>query len=107
MQALFRALAEEKAAAEIAARFEGGPCSAFVYGMSGAWKHAIFAMCYDHHPQPTVLLVQDQKAAAEWREDFLSLLPGTRVVELPALDNMQVNAAARSMEMSLPSSPMQ
>ncbi len=98
MQALFRALAEEKAAAELAARFEGGPCSAFVYGMSGAWKHAIFAMCYDHHPQPTVLLVQNQKAAAEWREDFLSLLPGTRVVELPALDNMQVNAAARSME---------
>lgn len=100
MNSLFAALSSNAGVKKLQACLQEKPQETLVYGLTGSQKHAVIAAAYSTAPQPLVILVHNSEAISDWREDLLSLLPGTEVLELPELDMMTVQAEARSMERS-------
>ena len=100
MNSLFAALSSNAGVKKLQACMQAKPQETLVYGLSNSQKHAILASAYEQAPQPLVIIVHSMEALQDWREDLLSLLPGTEVLELPELDMMTVQAQARSMERS-------
>ena len=100
MNSLFAALSSNAGVKKLQACMQAAPQETLVYGLSNSQKHAILASVYEQAPQPLVIIVHSTEALQDWREDLLSLLPGTEVLELPELDMMTVQAQARSMERS-------
>ncbi|SDP17714.1 transcription-repair coupling factor [Selenomonas ruminantium] len=100
MNSLFAALSSNAGVKKLQACMQAKPQETLVYGLSNSQKHAILASAYEQAPQPLVIIVHSIEALQDWREDLLSLLPGTEVLELPELDMMTVQAQARSMERS-------
>ena len=100
MNSLFAALSSNAGVKKLQACLQAKPQETLVYGLTGSQKHVVLAAAYSTAPQPLVILVHSNEAISDWREDLLSLLPGTEVLELPELDMMTVQAEARSMERS-------
>ncbi|SHK26956.1 transcription-repair coupling factor (superfamily II helicase) [Selenomonas ruminantium] len=100
MNSLFAALSSNAGVKKLQACMQAAPQETLVYGLSNSQKHAILASAYERAPQPLVIIVHSTEALQDWREDLLSLLPGTEILELPELDMMTVQAQARSMERS-------
>ena len=100
MDSLFAALGSNAGVKKLQSCFQAKPQETLVYGLSNSQKHVILAAAYAQAPQPLVILVHNSDAVSDWREDLLSLLPQTEVLELPELDIMAVQAEARSMERS-------
>ena len=100
MNSLFAALSSNAGVKKLQACLQAKPQETLVYGLTGSQKHVVLAAAYSTAPQPLVILVHNNEAISDWREDLLSLLPGTEVLELPELDMMTVQAEARSMERS-------
>ena len=100
MNSLFAALSSNAGVKKLQACLQEKPQETLVYGLTGSQKHVVLAAAYSTAPQPLVILVHSNEAISDWREDLLSLLPGTEVLELPELDMMTVQAEARSMERS-------
>ena len=100
MNSLFAALSSNAGVKKLQACLQEKPQETLVYGLTGSQKHVVLAAAYSTAPQPLVILVHSDEAISDWREDLLSLLPGTEVLELPELDMMTVQAEARSMERS-------
>ncbi|BAL83898.1 putative transcription-repair-coupling factor [Selenomonas ruminantium subsp. lactilytica TAM6421] len=100
MNSLFAALGSNAGVKKLQACMQAAPQETLIYGLSNSQKHAILASAYEQAPQPMVIIVHSMEALQDWREDLLSLLPGTEVLELPELDMMTVQAQARSMERS-------
>ena len=100
MNSLFAALSSNAGVKKLQACLQEKPQETLVYGLTGSQKHVVLAASYSTAPQPLVILVHSNEAISDWREDLLSLLPGTEVLELPELDMMTVQAEARSMERS-------
>ena len=98
MNSLFAALSGNAGVKKLQACLQAKPQETLVYGLTGSQKHVVLAAAYSTAPQPLVILVHSNEAISDWREDLLSLLPGTEVLELPELDMMTVQAEARSME---------
>ncbi|MBE6084314.1 MAG: transcription-repair coupling factor [Selenomonas ruminantium] len=98
MNSLFAALSSNAGVKKLQACLQEKPQETLVYGLTGSQKHVVLAAAYSTAPQPLVILVHSNEAISDWREDLLSLLPGTEVLELPELDMMTVQAEARSME---------
>ncbi|MCR5756888.1 MAG: transcription-repair coupling factor [Selenomonas sp.] len=98
MNSLFAALGSNAGVKKLQDCFRAKPQETLVYGLSNSQKHAILAAAFSTAPQPLVILVHSNEALSDWREDLLSLLPETEVLELPELDMMTVQAEARSME---------
>jgi len=98
MNSLFAALGSNAGVKKLQERLQAKPQETLVYGLSNSQKHAIIAAAFQKAPQPLVILVHSNESLSDWREDLLSLLPGTEVLELPELDMMTVQAEARSME---------
>ena len=72
----------------------------YIYGLAGSQKHAILASCYLQNPKTTIIITPSQENIDEWTSDLLSLLPdSTNILELPALDVMNVTATAKSLEL--------
>ena len=70
---------------------------AFVYGLSGTQKHASFSACYADHPRTSIIITYNQEELAAWRENLATLLPDTEVAELPVLDMVDFNVAAKGI----------
>ena len=98
MNSLFAALGSNNGVKKLQACLQAAPQETLVYGLSNSQKHAIMAAAWQQAPQPMVILVHSSEAVSDWRENLLSLLPGTEVLELPEMDMMTVQAQARSME---------
>ena len=98
MNSLFAALSSNTGVKKLQACLQAAPQETLVYGLSNSQKHAIMAAAWQQAPQPMVILVHSSEAVSDWRENLLSLLPGTEVLELPEMDMMTVQAQARSME---------
>ena len=98
MNSLFAALSGNSGIKKLQDSFTGKPRETLVYGLSNSQKHVAFAAAYKAAPQPLVILVHSNEVLQDWRENLLSLLPDTEVLELPELDIMTVQAEARSME---------
>ena len=98
MNSLFAVLDSNTGVKKLQACLQGKPQETLVYGLSNSQKHVIMAAAWQKAPQPMVIIVHSSEAVDDWREDLLSLLPGTDVLELPELDMMTVQAQARSME---------
>ncbi|MBR5908920.1 MAG: transcription-repair coupling factor, partial [Schwartzia sp.] len=100
MKALFEAIRADEAVRRTAACFQKKRGQSFIYGLSGAQKHAVFAAAYEEAPRPFVILVHDKEALEAWRENLSFLLPGRSVVELPAADMVTFQTAAKSRELT-------
>ena len=98
MNSLFAVLNSNSGIKKLQDSLAGKPQETLVYGLSNSQKHVAFAAAYKAAPQPLVILVHSSEALQDWRENLLSLLPDTEVLELPELDIMTVQAEARSME---------
>ena len=98
MNSLFAVLNSNSGIKKLQDSLAGKPQETLVYGLSNSQKHVAFATAYKAAPQPLVILVHSSEALQDWRENLLSLLPDTEVLELPELDIMTVQAEARSME---------
>ena len=99
MKALFAAMRQDKNIAEICEAFAGKNRQNFVYGLADAPKHAVFAAAYAEADRPWVIITPDQAALSEWRENLAWLLPKTKVVELPEVDQANFAVAAKSIEL--------
>ena len=100
MDSLLAAIGQDAAVQKLQQRFAGKTGETLAYGLSGSQKHVVFAACYSKSPQPWVVLVHNSEMVSAWREDLAALLPETTVVELPELDIVNVQAAAKSIERS-------
>ena len=100
MDSLLAAIGLDAAVQKLQERFAGKPGETLAYGLSGSQKHVAFAACYRKSPQPWVVLVHNSDMVSAWREDLEALLPEATVVELPELDIVNVQAAAKSIERS-------
>ncbi len=99
MKALLTAMRQENSVARLVEWFEKKRGQGFIYGMGGAFKHAAVASAFVASPQPLVILVRDQAAAAEWAEDLATLLPAVAVMELTEADLASFAAAAKGVEL--------
>ncbi|MGM9540529.1 transcription-repair coupling factor [Anaerovibrio sp.] len=95
MQALLNAMLEDSAIKEMAGQFRKSGGQAFVYGLAGTQKHSAFAACYLHNT--AVIVTSGQQELNGWREDLQCLLPETEILELPVLDMVEFNAAAKGL----------
>ena len=100
MYSLFAAMLQDTSLQRLQEYFCGGPSETLAYGLGGSQKHAAVAACYEKGPQPAVIIVHSRESLEEWREDLTLLLPQVPVLELPEMDLMEVQAAARSLERS-------
>ena len=100
MHSLFAAMLQDKSLQRLQEYFCGGPSETLAYGLGGSQKHAALAACYEAKPQPMVIILHSRESLEEWREDLSLLLPKVPVLELPEMDLMEVQAAAKSIERS-------
>ena len=100
MHSLFAAMLQDKSLQRLQEYFCGGPSETLAYGLGGSQKHAAVAACYEAKPQPMVIILHSRESLEEWREDLSLLLPKVPVLELPEMDLMEVQAAAKSIERS-------
>ena len=101
MKALFEAILEDEAVRRVSECFGRSQGQSLVYGTSGAQRHVVFAAAYAGKPRPCVILVHDKESLEAWREDLAFLLPGCFIAELPAVDFVTFQAAAKSMELTV------
>ena len=99
MNIFFPALAQEPILNDIYKYFGQKDGQNYIYGISGSQKHAIIAACYDKYPKTTIIITRDRESIDEWTSDLTSLLENVDVLELPALDMMNVTASAKSLEL--------
>lgn len=99
MKALFAAMRQDKNIAEICEAFAKKKHQSFVYGLADAPKHAVLAAAYDAVDCPWIIITPDQAALSAWRDDLSFLLPETKVVELPEVDQANFAVAAKSIEL--------
>ena len=100
MKALFEAIQKDEAIRRAVECYGQTHGQSLVYGASGAQKHAIFAAAYTKTPRPSVILVHDRESLDAWRQDLEFLLPGRMIVELPTVDIVTFQTAAKSMELT-------
>ena len=100
MHSLFAAMLQDKSLQRLQECFCGGASETLAYGLGGSQKHAAVAACYEAGPQPMVIILHSRESLEEWREDLSLLLPGVPVLELPEVDLMEIQAAAKSIERS-------
>ena len=100
MHSLFAAMLQDKSLQRLQECFCGGAAETLAYGLGGSQKHAAVAACYEAGPQPMVIILHSRESLEEWREDLSLLLPGVPVLELPEVDLMEIQAAAKSIERS-------
>ena len=100
MDSLFAAMLQDSSLQRLQDCLSGQPAETLAYGLGGSQKHAALAACYRKAPQPLVIIVHSQESLADWQDNLARLLPGVPVAELPELDMLQVQAAAKSMERS-------
>ena len=101
MKALLEAVQEDEAVRRAVECFGKTHGQSLVYGASGAQRHAVFAAAYAKAPRPWVILAHDRDSLESWREDLAFLLPGRVIAELPAVDVVNFQAAAKSMELTV------
>ncbi len=100
MKALLEAVQTDEAVRRAMDCFGRAQGQSLVYGASGAQKHVVFAAAYVKNPRPWVILVHDRDALEAWRENLTFLLPGRMIAELPAVDVVTFQAAAKSLELT-------
>ena len=100
MHSLFAAMLQDKSLQRLQECFCGEASETLAYGLGGSQKHAAVAACYEAGPQPMVIILHSRESLEEWREDLSLLLPGVPVLELPEVDLMEIQAAAKSIERS-------
>ena len=83
---------------KIVEAFQKPAWKSMVYGLGGSQKHALFAAAYDAARRPLAIVTHSAEALEAWREDLASLLPDAKILELPELDMMEVEATAKGME---------
>ncbi|SFL88944.1 transcription-repair coupling factor [Pelosinus propionicus] len=71
-----------------------------IYGVIGVQKSALLAAAYQSAPRPTVIVTGNHESVEQLRADFATLLPGTLVLELPALDIITFTAVAKGVELA-------
>lgn len=99
MNILFPALAQEPILNDIYKYFGRRDGQNYIYGVSGSQKHAIVAACYDKEPKTTIIITNNRENIEEWMSDLSSLLDDADIVELPAVDVVNVAASAKSLEL--------
>ena len=99
MNILFPALAKEPILSDIYEYFGQKDGQNYIYGVSGSQKHAIVAACYKNDPKTTIIITHGRENIEDWTSDLSSLLDDTEILELPALDVVNVAASAKSMEL--------
>ena len=71
-----------------------------IYGVTGVQKSALLAAAYQSAPKPTVIVTGNHESVEQLRADFVTLLPNTLVLELPALDIITFTAVAKGVELA-------
>ena len=66
-------------------------------GLADSLKTAVFVAAFQN--KPAVIITQDQHGLNLWNEDLKSLLPNTQIKVLPELDLLEVEAAAKSLNL--------
>ena len=97
MQNLLSVMLKDSSIEQMSTCYNRGKGQAFVYGLSGTQKHASFCACYAENPRTSIIITYDQDELGAWKENLTSLLPDTEVVELPILDMVDFNAAAKGI----------
>lgn len=99
MNILFPALAKEPILSDIYEYFGQKDGQNYIYGVSGSQKHAIVAACYHNDPKTTIIITHGRENIEDWTSDLTSLLDDVEILELPALDVVNVAASAKSIEL--------
>ncbi|HAQ55141.1 MAG TPA: transcription-repair coupling factor, partial [Anaerovibrio sp.] len=97
MQNLLSVMLKDSSIEQMSTCYNRGKGQAFVYGLSGTQKHASFCACYAENPRTSIIITYDQDELGAWKDNLTSLLPDTEVVELPVLDMVDFNAAAKGI----------
>ena len=80
--------------------YDSEKMQSYIYGLSGAQKHAVMAACYTKNPKTAVIICNNNDAVSEWLADLNAILPDeVLIAELPALDMLTVSATAKSTEL--------
>ena len=98
MNALFTAMLQDGALQRLRDYTTGEQAEALIYGLGGSQKHAAVAACYAAKPQMMAIICHSSETLSDWKEDLSLLLPEVPIVELPEVDNFEVQAAAKSQE---------
>ncbi len=98
MNALFTAMLQDVALQRLRDYTTGKKAEALIYGFGGSQKHAAVATCYTAKPQMMAIICHSSETLSDWKEDLSLLLPEVPIVELPEVDNFEVQAAAKSQE---------
>lgn len=101
MNALFSKTASDPSVQKLLTAYEKPQGQEYIYGVSGSAKHLAFSVCYRKKPKTSVIICSSNEAIDAWIADLTALLPeNTAIMELPALDMMEVDATAKSMELT-------
>lgn len=98
MKQLFEAMRQDASVQNIYDVYKKRKQDSLLYGLSGSQKAAVLAGAFAGDDRPLILVTHSQEVLSAWREDFDTLLPGTKVLEYPELDMLSVNATAKSIE---------
>ena len=100
MKKFLEKIVEDKSIQKVTEYFGQKQSQCFIYGLSGSQKNSVIAACYAKNPKTTVIITNNTENVEILRSDLMTLLPDTKVVELPTLDMVNFSAAAKSVELT-------
>lgn len=100
MNKLFELMKTDPGMKRVVAVYEMTAGQSQIYGVTGVQKSVLLAAAYQSAPKPTVIVTGNHESVEQLRADFSTLLPGTMVLELPALDIITFTAAAKGVELA-------
>ena len=100
MNKLFTAMSVDNALARGIAAYKADKKQTVIYGVTGTQKSGLLAAAYHFSPRTTVVITGNHDGLRELQADLCSLLPKVEVLELPAMDMVTFDFAAKSLELA-------
>ena len=100
MNKLFEIMKTDPGMKRVVAVYEMDASQSHIYGVTGVQKSALLGAAYQSAPKPMVIVTGNHESVEQLRADFITLLPDTMVLELPALDIITFTVAAKGVELA-------
>jgi transcription-repair coupling factor (superfamily II helicase) len=100
MHTIFDFACQDKTIARAVAAFTATQKQKQIYGITGSQKAVFLAAAYAASPKQTIIITAGRETVEQLRADLSTLLPENVIVEIPPIDIVTFNAAAKSVELA-------
>lgn len=99
METILSVLHQDTACLKVIKSFAAKNQHTMVYGLTGAQKCMLLAASWENNPKQVVIITNNAESISAFYSDLTTFLPGTTIVELPAVDIVTFTAEAKSIDL--------